>query len=67
MLIGFQILKNQNQPADTYLLLEAQQYPKNLPNKHVLHVPQMESEFIALDKAREEAEWLRQFLQDIPL
>ena len=27
----------------------------------------MESEFIALDKAREEAEWLRHFLQDIPL
>ena len=27
----------------------------------------MESEFIALDKAREEAEWLRQFLKDIPI
>ena len=27
----------------------------------------MELEFIALDKAREEAEWLRQFLKDIPL
>ena len=27
----------------------------------------MESEFIALHKAREEAEWLRQFLKDIPL
>ena len=27
----------------------------------------MESEFIALDKAGEEAEWLRQFLKDIPL
>ena len=26
----------------------------------------MESEFIALDKAGEEAEWLRQFLEDIP-
>ena len=26
----------------------------------------MESEFIALDKATEEAEWLRQFLEDIP-
>ena len=26
----------------------------------------MESEFIALDKAGEEAEWLRQFLKDIP-
>ncbi|PHT28554.1 hypothetical protein CQW23_31825 [Capsicum baccatum] len=26
----------------------------------------MESEFIALDKAGEEAEWLRNFLQDIP-
>ena len=27
----------------------------------------MESEFIALDKAGEEAEWLRQFLEDIPI
>ena len=27
----------------------------------------MESKFIALDKAGEEAEWLRQFLKDIPL
>ena len=27
----------------------------------------MESEFIALDKAGEEGEWLRQFLKDIPL
>ena len=26
----------------------------------------MESEFIALDKVTEEAEWLRQFLEDIP-
>jgi hypothetical protein len=26
----------------------------------------MESEFIALDKAGEEAEWLRQFIEDIP-
>ena len=27
----------------------------------------MESEFITLDKTGEEAEWLRQFLKDIPL
>ncbi|KAL6286505.1 hypothetical protein ACE6H2_010895 [Prunus campanulata] len=27
----------------------------------------MESEFVALDKAAEEAEWLRNFLEDIPL
>ena len=27
----------------------------------------MESEFIALDKAGEEAEWLRHFLEDIPI
>jgi hypothetical protein len=27
----------------------------------------MESEFIALDKAREEAEWLRHFLEDMPM
>ena len=27
----------------------------------------MESEFIGLNKAGEEAEWLRHFLEDIPL
>ena len=27
----------------------------------------MESKFIALDKASEEAEWLRHFLEDIPI
>ena len=27
----------------------------------------MESEFIALDKAGEEAEWLRNFMEDIPM
>ena len=27
----------------------------------------MESEFIALDKAGEEAKWLRHFLEDIPI
>ena len=27
----------------------------------------MESEFITLDKASEEAEWLRNFLEDVPL
>ena len=27
----------------------------------------MESEFIALDKAGEEAEWLRHFLEDMPM
>ena len=27
----------------------------------------MESEFIALDKASEEAKWLRHFLEDIPI
>ena len=27
----------------------------------------MESEFIALDKAREEAEWLHHFLEDMPM
>ena len=26
----------------------------------------MESEFVALDKCGEEAEWLRQFIEDIP-
>jgi len=27
----------------------------------------MESEFVALDKAAEEAEWLRHFLEDVPI
>ena len=36
MLIGLQILKNQNQLVDMYLLLEEKQYLRNLPNKRVL-------------------------------
>ena len=40
MLIGLQILRNQNQLADTYLLLEEQRYLENLSNKSVLPVPQ---------------------------
>ena len=35
-LIELQILRNQNQLADTYLLLKEQQYLRNLPNKRVL-------------------------------
>ena len=59
-----EILRNLNQPADMYLHLEAQRYLENLPNnmRHSI----MESEFITLNKAGEEVEWLRQFLEDIP-
>ena len=32
----------------------------------VIAISIMESEFIALDKCREEVEWLRLFLEDIP-
>ncbi|GJT24052.1 DNA polymerase zeta catalytic subunit-like protein [Tanacetum coccineum] len=34
--------------------------------KTVIAKSMMESEFITLDKCREEAEWLRQFVEDIP-
>ncbi|GJW16564.1 hypothetical protein Tco_0024000 [Tanacetum coccineum] len=37
-----------------------------LPSKNVIAKSTMESEFIALDKCGEEAEWLRQFVKDIP-
>ena len=67
MLIGLQILRNQNQLADTYLLLKAQRYLENLPNKLAIAHSTMESEFITLDKAGEEAQWFRQILKDIPL
>ena len=40
ILIKLQILKNQNQLADMYLLLKAQQYPENFSNKYVLPVLQ---------------------------
>jgi len=49
-----------------YLLLEAQQNPGNLPNKCVLPNLQWNQKFITLNKAGEEAEWLRQFLKNIP-
>ena len=35
--------------------------------KTCIAISTMEYEFIALDKAGEEAEWLRQFLEDIPI
>ena len=55
MQIVLQILRNRNQLTGTYLLSEAQQYLKNPPNKLIAHST-MKSEFIALDKAGEEAE-----------
>ena len=33
---------------------------------YLKHTQNMEAEFIALDKAGEEAEWLQNFLEDIP-
>ena len=55
MLIGLQILKNQNQLADSYLLLEARQYPENLSKQTYIAHFTMKSEFTTLDKAGEEA------------
>ena len=60
MQIELQILRNQNQPADTYLHLEMQRYLRNKQTCITRSI--MGSEFIALDKGGEEAEWLRQFL-----
>ena len=52
--------KNSNPPTDMSLLLEELQFHGNLIARST-----MESEFIALDKAREKAEWLWNFLKDI--
>ncbi|GKC38653.1 ATP phosphoribosyltransferase 1, chloroplastic [Tanacetum coccineum] len=41
-------------------------YFGSLLSKTVIAKVMMESEFIALDKCREEADWLRQFIEDIP-
>ncbi|GKB70715.1 retrovirus-related pol polyprotein from transposon TNT 1-94, partial [Tanacetum coccineum] len=38
----------------------------NSSKKTVIAKSTLESEFIALDKCREEADWLRQFIKDIP-
>jgi len=52
--------------VNTFLISEARPYLESPPNKLASPVP-LESEFIALDSAGEEAEWLQQFLEDIPL
>ncbi|PHT49245.1 hypothetical protein CQW23_13453 [Capsicum baccatum] len=48
-----------------YLLSVEKRSLENHPNRLVL-LSTMESEFIASDKAGEEEEWLRNFLEDIP-
>ena len=66
MQIGLQILKNQNQPAYKSLLSEAQRYLENPSNTCRVHST-IKSKFIAFNKVGEEAEWLQQILEDIPL
>ena len=58
MLIGLQNLKSQNQLANTYLLLEEQQYLEKSSKQTCIARSTMESKFIVLDKAGEEAKWL---------
>ena len=62
MQIGLQILRNRNQPADTSLLSKAQWYLGNPPNKLAQPIPQWIRIYTG-----EEAEWVRQFLEDIQL
>ncbi|KAL0413798.1 UNVERIFIED_CONTAM: Retrovirus-related Pol polyprotein from transposon TNT 1-94 [Sesamum radiatum] len=50
-----------------FSLWVGERYLGNLPNKHVLLVLPMESEFIALELAGQEAEWLRNLVGDVPL
>ena len=50
-----------------FLHLVVQLYLGNPQRKRVFSISVMESEFIALDKAGEEAEWLHQFLENIPI
>ena len=58
----------QSPQVDIYLHFVVQWYHENLLNKQTcITRSTMESEFIALDKAGEEAEWLCQFLEDIPM
>ena len=65
MLIGYQMLKTQNQSGYVFTLGEAVVSWKSL-KQTVIAKSIMESEFITLDKCGEEAEWLRHFLEDIP-
>ena len=55
MQIGLQILRNQNQLADTYLLYEEQRYLRNLSNKRVCPFYNR-IRIYSLGKAGEEAE-----------
>ncbi|RVW83338.1 Retrovirus-related Pol polyprotein from transposon TNT 1-94 [Vitis vinifera] len=65
MLIGYLTQKTQNPQVDMCLHLEVQPCLGN-PQNNLYSSSTMESEFIAIDKAGEEAEWLRNFLEDIP-
>ncbi|KAL0336222.1 UNVERIFIED_CONTAM: Retrovirus-related Pol polyprotein from transposon RE2 [Sesamum radiatum] len=65
MLIGYLTVKTQNLQVDMYSPLGWCSILEVL-KKTCIARSTMESEFIALDKAGEEAEWLRNFLEDIP-
>ena len=56
----------QNPQVDTFLLLVEVAISWKSSKQTRIARSIMESEFIALDKADEEAEWLRNFLEDIP-
>ena len=62
MLTGYQIPMIQSPQVDIYLHLVVQSSKQTCIARST-----MEFEFIALDKAGEEAKWLRQFLEDIPM
>ena len=65
MLIGYLTQKTQNPQVDTFTLGGAAVSWKSSKQTCIARST-MESEFIAIDKAGEEAEWLRNFLEDIP-
>ncbi|KAL0349572.1 UNVERIFIED_CONTAM: Retrovirus-related Pol polyprotein from transposon TNT 1-94 [Sesamum radiatum] len=58
-------IKIQNLQVDMYSPLGVEQYLGKSSKQTCIVRSTMESEFIALDKAGEEAEWLRNFLEDI--
>ena len=65
MQTGLLIQRNQNQRGYIFTLVGATISWKSTKHTCIARST-MESEFIALDKAGEEAEWLRHFLEDIP-
>ena len=61
MLIGYLMLKTQYPIVVMCSHWEEQQFHGN-PKKMIIVISTMESKFIALDKCKEEVEWLRHFL-----